>query len=189
MFSLKVDPEIDLQLIQVHHAGELFKLVHENRQHLRTWLPWVDGIVSPEQYYLLIQQWLNEYANLTSLQTGIRYKGKLVGCIELHALDFYNRQTSMGYFLAKKAEGKGIITRSAKALIDYSFFGLQLNRVEIRAGEQNKRSRAIPERIGFTLEGKIRQGENLRGQFHDILIYGLLAKEWKESRMTCNRAY
>lgn len=189
MFSLKVDQEIDLELMQVHHALELFMLVHENRQHLRTWLPWVDEIVSPQQYYAIIPQWLKEYANHTSLQTGIRYKGELVGCIELHGLDFHNYQTSMGYFLAKKAEGNGIISRSAKALIDYSFFTLQLNRVEIRAGEKNTRSRAVPERLGFTLEGKIRQGENLRGQFHDILIYGLIKEEWKERQLTFLRAF
>lgn len=92
MFSLNVDQEINLELIQVHHAVELFMLVHENRQHLRAWLPWVDGIFSPEQYYAIIPQWLKEYENLTSLQMGIRYKGELVGCIELHGIDFYNRQ-------------------------------------------------------------------------------------------------
>jgi ribosomal-protein-serine acetyltransferase len=51
--------------------------------------------------------------------------------------------------------------------------------VEIQCGEDNHKSRAIPERLGFQQEGIIRDGEFLYDHFHDVVVYGLLKKEWK----------
>lgn len=179
MFSLKVDEEIQLHLFQQHHALKLFQLVEENRAHLRQWLPWVDDMTSPYQFETIIPLWLKQYAESNGLNVGIFYKGELVGSIALQQIDWYNLSTSIGYYLAKKAERCGVMTRSVKALLNYAFFRLGLNRIEIRCGEFNQKSRAIPERLSFTMEGKIRDGEQLYGRFHDILIYGMLARDWK----------
>ena len=43
MFTLRVDDEIELQLLEKHHKEELYELIDQNRNHLRRWLPWVDG--------------------------------------------------------------------------------------------------------------------------------------------------
>ncbi|MFB6804627.1 hypothetical protein [Peribacillus butanolivorans] len=42
MFSFKVDNQIGIELLQQQHKEELFKLVDNNREHLRKWLLWVD---------------------------------------------------------------------------------------------------------------------------------------------------
>jgi ribosomal-protein-serine acetyltransferase len=181
MFTLKVDSEIELQLFQLHHSDELFNLVDSNRFHLRKWLPWVDGIYSSSQYHTIFSLWLKQFADNNGFHLGIRYKGILVGSIGFHHIDWNNKQTSIGYWLAKEAEGHGIMTRSVQALINYAFFDLNLNRIEIRCGTKNFKSRAIPERLGFVQEGIVRDGEYLYGHFHDLIIYGLLAKEWKKS--------
>lgn len=178
MFTLKVDQEIELQLFQLHHSEELFQLVDENREHLRKWLPWVDGMSSPVQYHSIIPIWLKQFADNNGFNCGIRYNGKLVGCIGFHNIDWHNKQTSMGYYLSNQAQGNGIMTKSVQALINYAFFQLHLKRIEIRCGEYNFKSRSIPERLGFTTEGIIRNGENLYGHFHNLIVYGLLAEEW-----------
>jgi ribosomal-protein-serine acetyltransferase len=179
MFTLKVDEEIKLYLFQPHHAFELFQLVEKNREHLRSWLPWVDDMNSPSQFEAVIPLWLRQFAENNGITTGILYKGELVGSIAIQQIDWHNKSTSIGYYLARKAEGHGVMTRSVSALINYAFFQLGLNRVEIRCGEYNKKSRAIPERLRFVKEGKIRDGEELYGRFHDIIIYGILARDWK----------
>jgi ribosomal-protein-serine acetyltransferase len=178
MFTLKVDNEIELQLFQQQHALRLFQLVEENRDHLREWLPWVDSMTSPFHIESTIPYWLTQFAENTGLNTGILYKGELVGSIALQQMDWHNGVTSIGYYLSKKAEGNGIITRCVKALLNYSFYQLGLNRVEIKCGEKNTKSRAIPEKLGFVKEGKIRDGEQLYGRFHDIILYSKLAREW-----------
>ncbi|WP_160724591.1 GNAT family N-acetyltransferase [Bacillus sp. USDA818B3_A] len=178
MFTLKVDHEIELQLFQRHHALSLYKLIEENREHLREWMPWVDSMASPYQIETIIPVWLNQFAENSGMNVGILYRGELAGSLGLHQIDWYNSMASIGYYLAKNAEGHGIITRSVKALLNYCFFQLGLNRIEIRCGVKNNKSRAIPERLGFVKEGIVRDGEHLNGHFHDLFIYSMLAREW-----------
>lgn len=178
MFTLKVDHEIELQLFQRHHTLQLYQLVEENRDHLRRWLPWVDSMTSPYQFESVIPVWLNQFAEGNACNLGIVYKGTLVGSIGLHQIDWYNKIASIGYYLAKNAEGHGIITRTVKGVLNYAFYDLGLNRIEIRCGVENYKSQAIPERLGFKKEGTIRDGEHLNGYFHDIIIYSKLAREW-----------
>jgi ribosomal-protein-serine acetyltransferase len=179
MFSLKVDQEIELQLFQIHHSEELYHLVNTNRKHLREWLPWVDNMTSPIQYHSIIPSWLRQFADNNGFNAGIRYKGKLIGSIGFHQIDWNNRQTSIGYYLAKGYEGKGIMTRTVQALVNYAFFDLGLNRIEIRCGVKNGRSRAIPERLGFVQEGIVRDGEFLYDHYHDLAVYSMLSRDWR----------
>jgi len=178
MFTLKVDHEIELQLFQRHHALKLYQLVEENREHLLEWMPWVENMNSPFQFESIIPVWLKQFAENSGMNVGILYKGELVGSLGLHQIDWYNNMASVGYYLARKAEGNGIITRSVRALLNYAFYQLGLNRIEIRCGVKNTKSRAIPERLGFVMEGKIRDGELLNGHFHDLIVYGMLQRDW-----------
>jgi ribosomal-protein-serine acetyltransferase len=76
-------------------------------------------------------------------------------------------------------QGKGIITKSCKAIIDFSFLDLHLNRIEIKCGTENFKSKTIPEKLNFTQEGIIRQGELLYDKFIDLNLYSLLKNDIK----------
>lgn len=80
--------------------------------------------------------WLNNFASNNGFDAGIRYNGQLVGMIALHYIDQKNKASSIGYFLAEEAQGKGIITKSVQALINYLFEVLDLHRIEIQCGEE-----------------------------------------------------
>ena len=54
MFTLNVDRDTQLHLLQIQDSVSLFQLVQENREHLRQWLPWIDNIISPIQYHGII---------------------------------------------------------------------------------------------------------------------------------------
>lgn len=71
------------------------------------------------------------------------------------------------------------MTSVSKALTDYAFTELKLNKVEIRAAAENQKSRSIPERLGYKEEGTIRQAEWLYDHYVDHVVYGMLAEEWK----------
>ncbi|MDQ0162102.1 GNAT family N-acetyltransferase [Bacillus alveayuensis] len=178
MFRLSVDENTYIHLIQIQHANELFELINQNRKHLRRWLPWVDNMVSPMDCHSIIPMWIEQFVKNNGFHGGIRYKEKLVGMIGLHYIDWQNRKTSIGYYLAKKYEGKGIVTKSVSTVLHYIFEELHLNRVEIRCGVNNNKSRAIPERLGFQKEGVLREEEWLHHQFHDIALYSMLQKDW-----------
>jgi ribosomal-protein-serine acetyltransferase len=74
------------------------------------------------------------------------------------------------------------MTRACRFLVDHAFDEPKLNRVQIRCAVGNTKSQAIPERLGFTNEGTLRQAGRLYGRFVDIVIYSTLADEWQRLR-------
>lgn len=178
MFKYVVDNNISLKLLEIRHSEELFRLTDKNREYLREWLPWVDGTTNVESSRSFISSTRLSFAENNGLNLGIFYKDQIAGCIGLHGIDWGNQKTSIGYWLEAEYQGKGIMTRSCQALIDYVFHDLLLNRVEIRAAVHNSRSRSIPERLGFVNEGVVRQAEWLYDHYVDHVIYGMLREEW-----------
>lgn len=178
MFFLKVDDEIYLSLLGRNDAGELFSLTDQSRDYLKRWLPWVDQMRAAHEYVPIIELWHQQFSNGTGLHTGIYYRGNLAGVIGFHDIDWSNASASIGYWLAEQFQGKGIMTKAADALICYAFRTLGLHRIEIRCGEENYKSRAIPERLGFKKEGMIRDGEWLNGRFHNLIVYGMIRNDW-----------
>ena len=182
MFSFKVDEEIEIELMQQHHKEELYALIDTNREHLRTWLLWVDKRKASEDLEPIIPIWIRNYADNNGFDAGIRYNGDLVGMLGLHYIDWKNKSTSIGYFLSENAQGKGIITRSISSLLDYLFTNMNLNRVQIQCAFNNDKSKAIPEKLGFCNEGITRDGQWLDDHYEDIVTYSLLAVDWQNKK-------
>jgi ribosomal-protein-serine acetyltransferase len=181
MFSIKIRDDLELGLLEQRHAEELFALVEQNREYLREWLPWVDNSRSLADSQEFIKGSLEQFASNGSFGTGILYQGKLAGAIGFHYIDWSNRSTSIGYWLAASFQGKGLMTKACRILVDYAFNELGLNRLEIRCATENTKSRAIPQRLGFKQEGTIRQAELLYDHYVDLVVYGILASEWSDN--------
>ena len=124
---------------------------------------------------------VKKFAEGDGFESGIRYKGKLVGMVGIHPVS-WGRKRQVSVTILQKMLAEGIMTRSVKAVLHYAFENLKLNKMEIRCGVENVKSRAIPERLGFKLDGILRDEEWLYDHFHDIAVYSLLASEWKEIR-------
>jgi ribosomal-protein-serine acetyltransferase len=179
MFCLNVDPNLKLCLFEDRHATELFALVEANRAYLRQWMPWLDVNNTASATAEFINANLKQFAEGSGFQAGIFFQETLAGVIGFHELDHVNRSISLGYWLAAKLQGQGIVTRASRFMVGYAFTELRLNRVEIRCAVENQKSRAIPERLGFSHEGTIRQAEWLYEHFVDHAVYGMLADEWQ----------
>jgi ribosomal-protein-serine acetyltransferase len=188
MFYFKIDDETELRLLDLQQTEKLFELTEQNRSHLREWLPWVDSNLSYEETARFIRSTLDQLAQNYGFQAGIWHRGHLAGVIGFHRIEWANRRTSIGYWVGKEYQGKGLVTKACIALIDYAFNELRLNRIEIRCATGNKKSCDIPERLGFTKEGVIRQAEWLYDHFVDHNVYGILASEWKKPTTTKKEA-
>lgn len=188
MFGIQVDEDNRLSLLEEHHAPELFALVDGNRAYLRTWLPWLDQSTEVEHTKAFIRGTLQQFAARNGLTCGLWHRGALAGVVGLHYIDWTNRKSSIGYWLAERHQGQGLITRACAALLDHLFGELGLNCVEIACAAENHRSRAIPERLGFSREGVLRQRQWLYDRFVDHVIYGMLASEWRQRRERSGRA-
>jgi ribosomal-protein-serine acetyltransferase len=179
-FFFHIDTETELRLFTEEDAEELFALIDCNRAHLRQWLPWVDYEVSTEDSREFIEQSLDQYERNKGFQLGIYYRGRLAGVIGMHSVNWPNKKVEIGYWQGEQFQGRGLMTSACRTLIDYAFDRLQLNRVEILCATGNVRSCAIPQRLGFTREGVLRDGEWLYDHYVDLTIYGMLGREWSK---------
>lgn len=178
MFTLKISTDLELRLLEERHADELFSLVERNRRELRQWLPWLDETKSPQDSKSFILYSLDGFAKGKCLVSGIWFQGKIAGVISFNSVNRANRKASIGYWLGFECQGKGLATQACRAMVDYAFKELQLNRVEIACASENHRSQLIPKRLGLKEEGRARQAEWLYDHFVDHIQYSVLAQEW-----------
>ncbi|GAB4071959.1 GNAT family protein [Barrientosiimonas marina] len=182
MFILTVNQDITLKQLDINDAAPLFQLTDESRETLRTWLSWVDQTKTINDSRAFIELASKQFIDRSGLTTGIMYHGQLAGIVGFNLFNWLNNSGTIGYWLGSRYEGKGIMTRAASSLIDYGFKSLALNRIEIRAASENQKSRAIPERLGFVKEGRLRQTEWLYDHYVDHVIYSMLTEEWPSAR-------
>lgn len=182
MFSYIIDDEVELRLIEVHHAEKLDALVEQNVEHLRPWSAWIKDERSIEDTKNFIKRNFAQMADNNGYNCGIWYRGEMAGQIGYNYLNHTDRMTEIGYWLGASFQGKGLMTKSCRALIDYGFSELNLNRIEVRCAVENKKSRAIPEKLGFKQEGILRHGEWMHDHFNDLVLYAMLKDEWQAKR-------
>jgi ribosomal-protein-serine acetyltransferase len=166
-----------LRLLEPSDARELHALIQANHAHLDRWMAWSPS-QSLAQTRQFIEQTRQQLADGNGFQAAIVRDGQIVGMAGFHGVDWSNHSTSIGYWLAQSAQGKGTMTAAVRALVDVAFRELQLNRVEIRLDVENERSMALAERLGFQREGTLRQAMLLAGAYRDDAVYSLLAREW-----------
>lgn len=181
MLTYEIKDEYQLKMLNKWHADNLFETTNQNRNYLRQWLSWVDATKSSKQSLEFITAMRQAYMDHSGYTLGIFHKDKIIGCVGFNRIDWTNRKTDIGYWLAEEYTGRGIMTCACEALLSYAFEELCLNRVEIRAAVMNRKSRAIPERLGFVQEGVIRQAEWLHDEYVDHVIYSMLQADWQPS--------
>jgi len=177
VFFCKVGDRIELRQIDRQHVDELFQLIDSNRNYLRQWNPWLDVMQSRAAVEKLVAAWLQQFENRRGFCAGIWFDGHLCGTIHHLNVDWLNRTTALTYWLDETHQGKGIMTESCRAIVSHAFETWKLNRITIECATDNARSRAIPERLGFKLEGIVREAEWLYDHYVDHALYGLLRSD------------
>jgi ribosomal-protein-serine acetyltransferase len=159
-------------------AAELTAVVAENREHLAPWLPWAATYGHQDSLEYVAKTRAQIEAD-DGFEGAIVVAGEIVGGAGFHGIDRLNRSTSIGYWLAAEAQGAGLMTATVRTLVDHAFGAWELHRVVIEAVVDNARSRAIPERLGFTQEAVLREAKRVRGRYEDAALYAMLASEWR----------
>jgi ribosomal-protein-serine acetyltransferase len=153
---------IEVHLLQERHAEELLGLAEgwEPKPQVNEWL--FPGN-SPDAARAYIRGHLERFSRGRGFAAGVWLEEHLVGVICLKiggvlGVDVPRPVTaSIDYALAPAARGTGIMTKACAAVIGYAFANYPLNRIEITPDVANPKSCAIPDRLGFTKEGILRQ--------------------------------
>lgn len=181
MFSHRIDDQTELRLPDPDYAEELTEVVRRNLAHLAAWMPWAVESYSIEDARAFIKRNRRQFADRDGFAALIFHEGRLAGTVGLNTINWPNRKAEIGYWLDAPLQGRGLVTRSCRALVAHCFGGLGLNRVEMYVGVGNARSRRVPERLGFTEEGVLRHGEWLNGRPIDLVLYAVLAVDWAQA--------
>jgi ribosomal-protein-serine acetyltransferase len=171
--------EAELHLLQESDADALFAIIDRDRNHLREWLPWVDGNTDPIHSLNFIRGSNELHQRNLGFNAAIWDQNEICGIIGYHPIDWANKTVMIGYWIEEKKQGRGLVTVGTQLMVSYAFSILKLNRVEIRCATGNTRSSAIPLRLGFVREGIARDGEWVNDHFVDLIIYSMLAREWR----------
>jgi ribosomal-protein-serine acetyltransferase len=180
--KIKVDQDIEIRSVRIKSAKDIFKCIDASREYLRQWLPFVEDTLTWKDTENYIKSVVHDKGAIKDLVFEVWHHERIVGLISMKDIDLVNNKAEIGYWLSKEAVGKGIITRSCRALIAYAFDDIKLNKIWIRCAVENIRSCNIPKQLGFTFEGIERQGERLHGKYVDLKVYSLLRREWMRQR-------
>lgn len=184
MKTIKIDEDITLKEISSSSPGRIFNAIDRNREYLRKWLPFVDSTQSmkdSEDYVLSV---INSDCPKKDMVFEIWFEDDFCGLVGLKEIDHYNRKTELGYWLIESLQGKGIMLRSCRGLIQYAFDALKMNRIQIKCAIGNERSMQIPLRLKFEFEGVEKSGEFVHGKYLDLKTYAILKRDWKQKQNT-----
>jgi ribosomal-protein-serine acetyltransferase len=170
-----IDDDAVVRTFTLDDADELFALVEANRDRLRPWMPWERTTHSADDIREFIERSLASESDLEG--NGIWVGDELAGTVGLR-VDVQDSKGEIGYWIGRRFEGRGLVTRACRRFIDHGFGELGLQRLEIHAAVENARSRAVAERLGFTQEGVLRGAERIGDDFNDLVVYGLLHDGW-----------
>jgi ribosomal-protein-serine acetyltransferase len=177
--TIPVADGIELRRVSAANCEELYAAIDRNRSRLRAWLPWVTDTFQLSDLIEFVRQREIDNAARASLTTNIWFRNELCGAVGLHAIDQRDRNTSIGYWLDEKYEGRGIMTRACRAIVTEGFRKYALHRIEIRCATGNIRSSSIARRLGFVEEGILREAEWLYDHWVDLRVFSMLERDWK----------
>lgn len=174
--QLCVDDQILMKEIDEGEVVNIFNAIDAERDYLSKWLPFVEKTVDIEFTRGFVNSYL--YSDKKNVTFAIYFEHRFAGLIGLKDTDETNKKTEIGYWLSSGFQHKGVVTKCCKALIAYAFENMKMNRVQLKAGTENVRSRAVAERLGFELEGIERDGELHSRGYIDLAVYSLLKKDF-----------
>ena len=107
--------------------------------------------------------------------------GSFVGWCGVTRWNADYRSASLGYCFDDAVWGQGYATESARALLDWAFDTLPMNRVQAEVDTRNAASARVLEKLGFVREGTLREDCIVNDEVSDSWVYGLLRREWSRS--------
>lgn len=179
MFKHDFGDGAQLRMLELRHAQTFLDFIDANREHLGVYLGWGKTIKTLEDAERFIKRGIARYAEDALPWVGIWLEGQMVGGLLFFPLDRMVNSTEIGYWLGANVTGRGLMSKAIKAMLEFVFEELKINRLVLHTDVRNQASRAVAERLGFKLEGIERQSWLLHGEYTDNALYAMLAEEWR----------
>jgi RimJ/RimL family protein N-acetyltransferase len=103
---------------------------------------------------------------------------RLIGEVSLIWRSVADQQAEVGYIIHPEAQGQGVATEAARALLAFGFEDVGLHRIYARCDARNAASARVMQRLGMHEEAHLREHAHFKGRWDEELIYAILDREW-----------
>jgi ribosomal-protein-serine acetyltransferase len=176
------DDGAELRPLEPWQAEELLTHVDRGREHIGQYIRLPDFITDLASSRAFLQGYADKAAADTGRIYGIWTDGKLVGGVLFKTMDIEHGTAEAGCWLEPSAVGRGLVTRAARAIIDWAIRERGIHRVEWLVAAGNAPSIAVARRLGMTRDGVLRESYSHGGKRHDVEVWSVLAPEWLAGR-------
>lgn len=104
--------------------------------------------------------------------------GQMIGEVDLSLVSTEHRHAEIGAILHPDHQGRGYAAEATTALLDLAFKTLKLHRVTAQTNAGNEASTRAMKKLGMRQEGHLRECVRFAGEWHDELVFAVLAEEW-----------
>ncbi|MDT8862790.1 GNAT family N-acetyltransferase [Alkalihalobacillus sp. MEB130] len=165
-------------LIRMPKPGDgkvVCEAIQASLNELKPWMPFAQNEQSEQETEINVRSAYVKFINREDLRFHVFLKdtGEFIASSGLHRINWEVPKFEIGYWIDSRYSGKGYITEAVQEISHFAFTELRARRIEIRCDSKNEKSRKVPERLGFDLEGVLRNdamsadGKELR----DTCIY------------------
>jgi RimJ/RimL family protein N-acetyltransferase len=165
-------------LLRVPRAGDgpvVNAAVVESAAELSPWMPWANPTPQVQDTEVWCRDAAAKFLRREQIHFSIYAKDDPTSCLGnagLHHVDWRLPMAEVGYWIRTSQTGNGYATEAVGALVKLAFATMKVNRLQLRCDVQNRRSAAVAERCGFTLEGVMRcDSRDQAGALRDTCLY------------------
>lgn len=158
-------------------AAAIHDAIRDSFPELNRWMEWALEMPELAATRAFCAESTRQYAegSACSMLITDTVSGALLGASGYARVDWQVPSFEIGYWCRTACTGRGYVTETVAALTRHAFTSLGARRVEIRMDDRNERSAAVPERLGFELEGVLRHHvRDHHGRLRDTRVYALL---------------
>lgn len=160
---------------------KVYESILESIDQLKKWMPWAKEAPTLEETEANIRQAYVQFLERSDLRFLLWDRNTLdfIGSSGLHRINWKLRKFEIGYWCRSCYSGQGYITEAVKGITVFAFQFLDAKRVEIHCDEENIASRRVAEKVGYRLEGILRNFElNIDQKLRNTCIYSMIPEDF-----------
>lgn len=178
MFVHPLGDGAELRPLEPWQSAQLLAAVAAAREHLAPWTMIASRVMDLHSASALLRHFADRHAGDTGRYLGIWLDDTLVGVAMFRTFDAGTGVCELGGWLTPGAQGRGLVTRAFRHMIDWAFREREMFRVELRTSPANTRCRSLASRLGMTREGVLRGAVVRSGVRQDSEVWSVLGHEW-----------
>jgi len=165
-------------------ANIMFKVINENRKHLRPWFPWEKATKKVEDSLKYLFDKEEKVKAGEKVEYGIYIGNEYIGNIGIFKIDKNKKSAEIGYWLSAKFIRNGYTTEAVRILEKEFFINNNLNRIQIQCDERNIASSGVAKKCGYIFEGKRREDSYSEyfKDFRNTLVFSKLKSDFKKTK-------